>query len=201
MANGLLTILRVNYRVIDDLNATLETRILSRQLWDSRSHNIPNPMFKTTLFRMIDLNKMSLALAKWIILRHYSFHSCGAGPDSLYTRLRSVPLDPQTGVIDLISRKFPTDPQNQIVVNDIRMGIHQQIGTTSTTSTATKESLGHTYKKLNYQESPWIECTTTLSINSIRLEIQDQYGQPFTTSSPTADKQFRAILSFIYVPL
>ena len=94
MANGSLTILRVNYQVIDDLNATLETRILNRQLW--HGHNIPNPMFKMTLFCMINLNDTLLTSAKWIILCHYSFHSYGAGPDSLYAQLRLVPLDPQT---------------------------------------------------------------------------------------------------------
>ena len=57
-------------------------------------------------------------------------------------------------------------------------------------------------KKLDYLESPWIECTTTGNINSIKLHIQDEYSYDIKPrATPVNSKHtFQAELQFTDVP-
>ena len=54
-------------------------------------------------------------------------------------------------------------------------------------------------KALSHQESPWLECTTTRTINAIQLEVQDEYGETFK-SSITNDLPLNVTIASADVP-
>ena len=168
--NDSLAILKLNIKLLDEIDATLSSILTDKQLIHKFTDNMPKPMFKTTLFHMVNL-VMDAPTAKWITLCHYTMNSWDTSTDSTHARLRLVPFDAKTGIIDGISRKLPTTPQNKQVIGDHKIGRYRRIGITGTSSDAIKEPPGGIYKKLDYQESPWIECTTISSINSLQLEI------------------------------
>ena len=104
-----LAILKLNIKLLDDLDATLSSILIGKQIVHKYMDNVPNPMFKTTLFHMVNLI-VDAPTAKWITLCHYTMHLWGTSADSRYARLQLAPLDAKTGIIDGISRKFPTTP-------------------------------------------------------------------------------------------
>ena len=104
-----LAILKLNIKLLDQAGATLNSILVSRQMVHKFTNNIPNPMFKTTLFHMVNLITAA-PTAKWIALRHYTMHSWGTSTDSTYAKLWLIPLDARTGITNGIGRKFPTTP-------------------------------------------------------------------------------------------
>ena len=85
--NDSLAILKLNIKLLDDIDATLSSILIGRQLIHKYTDNMPNPMFKTTLFHMVNL-VMDAPTTKWIALCHYTMHSWGTSTDSMYARLR-----------------------------------------------------------------------------------------------------------------
>ena len=98
--NNSLAILKLDIKLLDQANVTLSSILIGRQIVHKFTDNIPNFMFKTTLFHMVDL-VIDAPTAKWITLHHYTMHSWGTSTDSTYARLKLVLLDARTGIIEL----------------------------------------------------------------------------------------------------
>ena len=55
------------------------------------------------------------------------------------------------------------------------------------------------FKAQSHQESPWLECMTTRTINAIQLEVQDEYSETFKSSS-TNDLPLNVTIAFADMP-
>ena len=137
---------------------------------------------KTTLFRLFNFLTDS-PNAKWIEIGHYMFNHYGAQTDDSFAKLCLIPLDLKTGLLNGISKKFPNVTANELVISSTLLRSYQRTDQFSVLSNSTSQKQqplpppGAAYKKLTQQESPWLECMITMSINSTRLDIEDEYRQ------------------------
>ena len=154
-------------------------------------------------FHLLNIDNLP-KMARWFAIRQYG---CANGNkdalnDEYFGKLQLVPLSTNDGVIDGIARKFTTSTStNDTLINNIRIGMHKRIGIIPPNINMLKSN-PHTnhYKLPTTQESPWLECMTTQSINAIQLEIQDEYGQHFKPSDSTT-KKFIITISFADMPI
>ena len=178
-----LLMIKVNFRLLDRSGTQLFLINANHQSRAPYSNNVTHPQFITTLFRLLNFLTDS-PHAKWIAICHYTFNCFGAQMDDGFAKLHLIPLDSKTGLLDRVSKKFPNVMANGLVVSSTLLGNHQrtdQFSVLSNSPSQKQQALppppGSTYKKLTQQESPWLECTRTTSINSIRLDIEDEYRQ------------------------
>ena len=100
------------------------------------------------------------------------------------------------------TRKIRDTIPGEQVINGRRMGKHRRIGIVP--PGMRNHKLGAStramyYRALNHQESPWLECTTTRTINAIQLEILDEYSQPLK-SSTTDELPVNVTITFTDMP-
>ena len=119
-----------------------------------------------------------------------------------YGKLWLIPLSIY-GNIELIPEKFQDIIPGEQVINGWRMGKHRRIGIVP--PGMRNHKLGAStktmyYRALNHQESPWLECTTTRTINAIQLEILDEYGQSLK-SSTTDELPVNITITFADMPV
>ena len=158
-----------------------------------------------TFFHLLDVvdTKTNHPTAKWFAIRQYA-NSTKKGVENFqyYGKLWLMPLSIY-GNIKLIQEKFRDTIPGEQVTNGRRMGKHRKIGIVP--PGMRNHNLGAStktmyYRALNHQESLWLECMTTRTINAIELEILDEYGQPLK-SSTTDELPTNVTITFADVPV
>ena len=116
-------------------------------------------------------------------------------------KLMLIPLN-IFGTRELVQKKFSAVPADEVVIDHTQIGKHRRIGLVPQKLNQTKmnsESTSKYFRSLTYQESPWLECTTTKRISGIQLDIQDEYGETLK-SAMSNDIPRNVIISFADVP-
>ena len=111
------------------------------------------------------------------------------------------PLENNPNQIDALRRKFSS--VNSVVLNDRHLGNYKTPNDTVKPQHTLLFNNNLAYKKLDYLESPWIECTTSGNINFIKLHVQDEYSYNIIprTEVPTTPLNFKAALEFADIPV
>ena len=141
--------------------------------------------------------------AKYITIRNYCFQLFSYGGDFVYAVLSLKPLENKPNQVDALRRKFSSVPLNSVVLNDRHLGNYKTPNDTVKPQHTLLFNNNLAYKKLDYLENPWIECTTSRNINFIKLHVQDEYSYNIIpcTGVPMTPLNFKAELEFAGIPV
>ena len=195
-----LVVVKTNIRLITDAEQQLTTEVLrSHQVTRHSSINTKHVLEKLRTWRHFDLSLHPTA--KYITIRNYCFQLFGYGGDFVYVVLSLEPLENNPNQIDALRRKFSS--VSSVVLNDRHLENYKIPNDTVKPQHTLLFNNNLAYKKLDYLESPWIECTTSGNINFIKLHVQDEYSYNIIprTGVPTTPLNFKAALEFADIPV
>ena len=162
-----------------DQNGTVLTSSMQARL--SETQNINTQVVGETYFHTLDITHLRArySTCKFLAIRMYAHSktSCPINNGGYQGYLKMLPLT-ILGHVELIQEKFASVPPNEVILNNVRLSHQRRIGTLSNIGIIHKNNSFHSttkyFRQLTFQESPWLECTTTLAINAIQLEVQDE---------------------------
>ena len=195
-------VIKTNIRLITDAEQQLMTKVLcSHVVTRHSSINMKHVLEKLHTWRHFDLSLHPTA--KYIAIRNYCFQMFSCGGDFVYVVLSLEPLENNPNKVDALRRKFSSVPVNSVMLNDRHLGNYKTPNDTVKPQHTLLFNNNLAYKKLDYLESPWIECTTSGNINFIKLHVQDEYSYNIIprTGVPTTPLNFKAELEFADIPV
>ena len=173
--------------------------MMRNHLVRNRTVNMQHSLLHLPMSRLMDFSRHPRATQ--IAICSYCFHHYGLESDVAFVQLTLEPLEGGPRQVNVFNQKFPKPIHMTTIASD-HIGHHKTPSDTVARPNTFAFNNRYKQRKLDYIESPWIECTTTGDINSIRLHIQDEYSydiKPCTEPTPSR-KTFQAELQFADIP-
>ena len=172
---------------------------MRNHLVGDRTVNMQHSLSHLPMSRLMDFSRHPTAAQ--ITIHSYCFHHYGLGSDAVFVQLTLEPLEGGPRQVNVFNQKFPKPVHMTTIASD-HIGHHKTPSDTVAQPNTFAFNNGYKQRKLDYIESPWIECTMTGDINSMRLHVQDEQGcdiKPHTELT-LSRKTFQAELQFADIP-
>ena len=135
--------------------------------------NMQHSLLHLRVSRLMDFSRHPTATQ--IVICSYCFHHYGYGGNAVFVKLTLEPLEGKAHQVNVFNQTFPKPIHTTTIASD-HIGHHKIPSDTVARPNTLAFNNRYKQRKLDYIESPWIECTRTGDINSIRSHVQDEYG-------------------------